>query len=1333
MFSYPPTQPQGQPERSAGPPSTFSVAKDGVPSREGRQENDGGPESDERTQGSRVEFSARSLEFLARFTRQLLEGTATATPLDPTLWTRLFVVLAATAVSRLKLNPKQTPTNSASAQHAPDTVQKGMGINTKLKLKKIPGGLPTYSHFVDGIVFTKRLVHRAMRDRIANPRILLIAFPLEFTATASARSTTSSGYISLDALANQESEYLGLLVGRILALGPDLVLCGAPVARVALDMLIKGNVAVAGNLKQDVLTAVSRCCGARIVQAFDGLVDTSLGKCGLFSVKTFDDPLIEGFRKTFVFLEDCGSGKVGTIILRGGGLETLQFAKTIMDLVTFVAYNVLLEQSFLLDQRIVMADYFSPLADRMTMNESGIPKQLAELVHRYESLLLSASPVVKFPIPHLLSRLVQLHSSTSPMTPSFKAGANSTAFADLKRQVNQQTIESFENYSTVYYEKAGEFTPFTSQRIMFLFSLINLDSMIPCHPAELHIIEYYSETDISLRAYMHDLCNNASSQCQAKSCAQPMVRHFRSYIHGEGRVNVILEEVDSPPQEGISTWTYCKRCQQKTETVCMSEDSCNYSFGKYLELFFYMEHAESSCLDGCSHDVHREHVRFFSLNRFVVRLEFEPIALLEVSVPAMKVQSSLDVAQRLKAQDYEARRTQVVRFYDSVVARIKHFAAEATPQENMAALFMDFANGLSKRAVSEKKSMLQLLQQSFAQSSDMDTLALNTVLQTMYDNVNKWESDFSVLAKSFFTLDTSKEKGGGGMRFQIRGLFSDASGSTIPLSTEDLKDRSTGAEPVSGVLLGSSPTLSFQLLEPIPEESPEPDDKSKMHLSSNRLGEVEWFDFKNLVTEFDFDSDANANITDVFAPSSIDLLSNETDDILDIPISPTFSMAARWRLEFIDEEEDANDEIGSVSASRSDINKDLVLPPPILRNSRINMHSGERASILQMLSKMWSGSLKTLPPLEYPLVSSEHLFQDCLVIVREEELSSIIAFTLSSSKYKKKLKNIHQPSTSVEMTQATEEFAPQGLTLDALEQKPGEIEEKLTSGKGIHIKFEFLDGPTKLECRVYFAEQFDALRKNCGFEDGFLQSLARCNHWDALGGKSGSAFMKTRDDRLILKQLSKIEMEALIKFAPFYFTYMSEAFFHQLPTVLAKIFGFYRIGIKNSATGKKDFKMDVLVMENLFYERTVSRIFDLKGSMRNRHVQSTGKQSQVLLDENLLEFLSESPLFIREYSKRMLRASVWNDTLFLSKMDVMDYSLLVGIDDERKELVVGIVDYMRTFTWDKKLESWVKETGLLGGGTVQPTILSPRQYKNRFRESMENYFLTVTSFFEKVD
>jgi 1-phosphatidylinositol-3-phosphate 5-kinase len=62
--------------------------------------------------------------------------------------------------------------------------------------------------------------------------------------------------------------------------------------------------------------------------------------------------------------------------------------------------------------------------------------------------------------------------------------------------------------------------------------------------------------------------------------------------------------------------------------------------------------------------------------------------------------------------------------------------------------------------------------------------------------------------------------------------------------------------------------------------------------------------------------------------------------------------------------------------------------------------------------------------------------------------------------------------------------------------------------------------------------------------------------------------------------------------------------------------------------------MNLLVMENLFYDRrftkvsawhfnykilTFLQIYDLKGSTRNRHVRSTGRENEVLLDENLVE------------------------------------------------------------------------------------------------------------------
>ncbi|KAH9362308.1 hypothetical protein HPB48_002286 [Haemaphysalis longicornis] len=76
--------------------------------------------------------------------------------------------------------------------------------------------------------------------------------------------------------------------------------------------------------------------------------------------------------------------------------------------------------------------------------------------------------------------------------------------------------------------------------------------------------------------------------------------------------------------------------------------------------------------------------------------------------------------------------------------------------------------------------------------------------------------------------------------------------------------------------------------------------------------------------------------------------------------------------------------------------------------------------------------------------------------------------------------------------------------------------------------------------------------------------------------------------------------------------------------------------------------------------------------------------------KNLLKTTCDSPLYVRPHSKTVLSLAIRNDANFLSDNSVMDYSLLVGFDNDRKELVVGIIDYIRTFTWDKKLEMVVE-------------------------------------------
>lgn len=82
--------------------------------------------------------------------------------------------------------------------------------------------------------------------------------------------------------------------------------------------------------------------------------------------------------------------------------------------------------------------------------------------------------------------------------------------------------------------------------------------------------------------------------------------------------------------------------------------------------------------------------------------------------------------------------------------------------------------------------------------------------------------------------------------------------------------------------------------------------------------------------------------------------------------------------------------------------------------------------------------------------------------------------------------------------------------------------------------------------------------------------------------------------------------------------------------------------------GGKEMKMDLMVMENLFFRRSISRVYDLKGSARSRYIPDTSGKNKVLLDMNLVEKLHTEPIFLGSKAKRSLERAIWNDTSFLA-------------------------------------------------------------------------------------
>ncbi|KAK4708327.1 hypothetical protein R3W88_029252 [Solanum pinnatisectum] len=269
-----------------------------------------------------------------------------------------------------------------------------------------------------------------------------------------------------------------------------------------------------------------------------------------------------------------------------------------------------------------------------------------------------------------------------------------------------------------------------------------------------------------------------------------------------------------------------------------------------------------------------------------------------------------------------------------------------------------------------------------------------------------------------------------------------------------------------------------------------------------------------------------------------------------------------------------------------------------------------------------------------------------------------------------------------------------------------------------------LPGKRKYSVICLYGNEFAHLRgRCCPSEVDYIASLSRCRKWDAKGGKSKSLFAKTLDDRFIIKEIQRTEFESFLKFGPNYFEYMEQCYKKGNQTCLAKVLGIYQVIVRPTKSGKET-RHDLMVMENLSFGRNITRQYDLKGALHARFNSAGSTDGDVLLDQNFVNDMKISPLYVGTRSKRNLQRAVWNDCGFLNSVNVMDYSLLAGVDTQRRELVCGIIDYLRQYTWDKQIENWVKSSLVVPKNQL-PTVLSPREYKKRFRKFIDTHFLSV--------
>ena len=285
------------------------------------------------------------------------------------------------------------------------------------------------------------------------------------------------------------------------------------------------------------------------------------------------------------------------------------------------------------------------------------------------------------------------------------------------------------------------------------------------------------------------------------------------------------------------------------------------------------------------------------------------------------------------------------------------------------------------------------------------------------------------------------------------------------------------------------------------------------------------------------------------------------------------------------------------------------------------------------------------------------------------------------------------------------------------------------------------------EIKIFYPRQFQALRTLYFSEnfENFIFSAKNSEDWEISGGKSKANFFQTSDEKFALKNISELEFNMLLDSANNYFKYLSKYFFEKKPTLFAKTLGAFHIKVKVPKEKEKNYYL--IYMENIYYNilsrnnldnfntpESNLRVYDLKGSKINRYIRAKDKKKgKTLLDTNFLEDMGGEPLFLDFDNYKFLRRALINDTLFLKKEGIIDYSLLIifEISDikeknenkfEIKKIRMGIIDYLRKYTWDKQIESYGKK---IIHGFSKPTIINPEKYCARFIKKFKKYFACV--------
>ena len=201
------------------------------------------------------------------------------------------------------------------------------------------------------------------------------------------------------------------------------------------------------------------------------------------------------------------------------------------------------------------------------------------------------------------------------------------------------------------------------------------------------------------------------------------------------------------------------------------------------------------------------------------------------------------------------------------------------------------------------------------------------------------------------------------------------------------------------------------------------------------------------------------------------------------------------------------------------------------------------------------------------------------------------------------------------------------------------------------------------------------ITKNFANDDYIIRSLSRVDEGDYMlslasdfnyiefitNSKSGQFFFYSFDSKYMIKTISYAETKLLRKMLPQYTEHIAE----NPDSLLVRFYGLHRVKM-SKLYGKE--KMYFVIMGSVFNTDgddnvKIHKCYDLKGSTIGRITkQEDINKGEIQKDLNIIE--SKEKLMLAEH-REVFQEIIKKDVVLLQKLNIMDYSLLVGVHESQ--------------------------------------------------------------------